>query len=178
MMIIFLNSKCRPLSVYCTCYIILLYILHAELLVRWREREADKAENKYYQVYVKERLILFLKKKKLDISKTICTTFWNINVYALAVYMWSLRFTRRNFSYRAPRRTQELVYFELPTRVRHTFNIHSRTGCSRRYILVYIPFFLMHIRVYIYAFSDAIISTQSVHRDLNGWDHLTLLDLT
>lgn len=64
-MIIFLNSKCRPLSVYCTCYIILLYILHAELLVRWREREADKAENKYYQVYVKERLILFLKKKKI-----------------------------------------------------------------------------------------------------------------
>lgn len=43
-MIIFLNSKCRPLSVYCTCYMILLYILHAELLVRQRKGGTDKAE--------------------------------------------------------------------------------------------------------------------------------------
>ena len=43
-MIIFLNSKCRLLSVYCTCYMILLYILHAELLGRQRKRGMDKTE--------------------------------------------------------------------------------------------------------------------------------------
>lgn len=175
MMIIFLNSKCRPLSVYCTCYI-LLYILHAELLVRRRERETDKAENKYYQVYVKERLILFLKKKNIGYIQTICTTFWNINVYALAVYMWSLRFTSRNFFYRVPRRTGACLfrashassaYFWYPLANWLFSPMHSRVHTV-----------LMHIRVYIYAFSDAIISTRSVHRDLNGWDQLTLLDLT
>lgn len=63
-MIIFLNSKCRPLSVYRTCCMILLYILHAELLVRQRERERERTKQRTnITKYVKEKLNTFLEKK-------------------------------------------------------------------------------------------------------------------
>lgn len=117
------------------------------------EKERNGQSRTNITKYVKEKLILFLK-KELDIFNDIwhfgilMFTHWlsTCDHYVLPAEIFFIALLRQKF-----------IYLELPMRVwKKTFNIHSRTGCSRRCILVYILFFLMHIYADIFMLSPTL----------------------